>query len=580
MFSFEFLFDWIRVAAPRKVFWLGAPLLLYVGTLGGPFISDDLVLILKAEKYLHGESDALGLYRFATSDEEWNSLRDRGTIPWWLPPSGRLDFFRPVSEGLFFLDVLLFGRNPFGYRLMSLLVLAAALCGVHWLFIQATGGDGMRAGAATLFFGISQTIAPPVTWMCNRQDLLVVIGVSIAAGAYWAARRRPLRRYPILAVFACAFALLAKEVAVALAGVLLLNELILRRPAARRRERRAAGLIALSITLMTAAYLGYYLWSRPWAFELSGADGSQSQLSSQFPLALMIYSAVWTVGFPIDILLNASRGQVWAVAAAGTTILGLAFVLARRSLRAEPAILFFSLWAALFIVPGLRSLTPSTRTLCTSTVGWAYILSCIVVPSRRGGERPAPGPLRHWLCAANGVVSVVCVAGTVWVMNHTEASACRRLKEIVAELPGPLADGDALIVDEARSVFEVMCAGDRLEFLTGRRDVCVQFLKVPGDDAEVARLDPETLVMRSRDQALLAAPLHQLTLGSDWVGQIGDTFALRHMAARVTRLDAGGRVAELRILHAPPAGRAVHFHPLALSPDSRTLRSASAGAPR
>ncbi len=580
MFSPEYFFDRIRIAAPRKAFWLGAPLLLYVWTLGGPFLSDDLVLILKAEKYLHGESEALGLYRFAASDEEWNFLRDRGTIPWWLPPSGRLDFFRPVSEGLFYLDVLLFGRSAIGYRVMSLLVLAAALGGVHWLFIQATGGDHMRAGAATFFFGISQTIAPPVTWMCNRQDMLVVIGVSIAAGAYWAAGRRPLWRFPILAVFACAFALFAKEAAVALAGVLLLNELILRRTATRQRERPAAGLIAISIALMTAAYLGYYCWSRPWAFELSGADGSQSQLNSRLPLALMIYSAVWTVGFPIDILLNASREQVWAVAAAGTTILALAFVLARRSLRAEPAILFFSLWAALFIVPGLRSLTPSTRTLCTSTVGWAYILSCIVVPSRRGGERPAPAPLRCWLCAANSIVSMACVVGTVWVMNDSEESACRRLKEIVVDLPRPLADGDALIVDEARSVFEVMCAGDRLEFLTGRRDVCVQFLKVPGDDAEVLRLDGETLVMRSRDQALLSAPLHRLTLGSDWEAQIGDTFELRHMAARVTRLDVGGRVAELRILHAPPASRAVHFYPLALSPDAQTLRSALAGAPR
>lgn len=558
--------------------WLGAPVALYLWTLGGPFISDDLLLVLKSERYIRGESDQYELYRFAATDQEWARLRDRGTIPWWLPESGRLDFFRPLAELVFYLDVLLFKRNILGHRLTSLGVLIAALLSVHWLFMRASGGDKFRAGVATFYFGISQTIAPPVTWMCNRQDMLVVIGVSLAAGAYWAAGQESKNRYLFAAIGATAFALLAKEVAVSLAGVLLVHELIQRWPAAKRRERPMAGIIAISVVLMTAVYLSYYLWSRPWAFQLSGGDGEQSQLSSQLPISLLLYSAVWTVGFPIDILLNASREQVLAVAAAGGLFTAMVLLCLRRNYRSDGSLLFFLLWAGLFMVPGLRSLTPSARMLCTATVGWSYLLASLIFPTGRTAV-PVPHFLRHWLFAANGITSIACVIATVLVMNHAERAACERLERIVAETAKPLADGDEIIIENADSIFEILCAGDRLEFLTGRRDVGVHFLKAPGDDAEVFRQDDATIVMSSKGSSLLAAPFHRLTLGEDWRPENGESFGTRRLTAVISKLNEQGLVSEIRFNHpSGSAARPLHFHPLALNPTAEIIRAADSGA--
>src|SRR5262245_14309142 len=115
------IFGWIRAASVYRLFWLGGPLLLYGWTIIGLFLADDLHLLLKSERYLRGETSDRELYRFAKSDDDWNELRDRGTCPWWLPEKGRLDFFRPLSEASFLLDVRLFGRNVVGHRLVSLL---------------------------------------------------------------------------------------------------------------------------------------------------------------------------------------------------------------------------------------------------------------------------------------------------------------------------------------------------------------------------------------------------------------------------------------------------------------------------
>ncbi len=212
---FDVFFVWIRRASRYRLFWLGGPLAFYSWTLTGPFMADDLHLLLKSERYLRGESQSLELYRFAKTDEDWNTLRHRGICPWWLPETGRLDFFRPVSEWVFYAGVHLFGRGPIGHRMISLALFGCVLGAVHWMFALASE-DRVRAGVATFFFGISQTVAPPVTWICNRQDLLVVLGAALAGGAYWSASRSPKLWWLVIAVSGCLFALLSKVVAVSL----------------------------------------------------------------------------------------------------------------------------------------------------------------------------------------------------------------------------------------------------------------------------------------------------------------------------------------------------------------------------
>lgn len=566
MSLFEQPFVFLRAAAPHRAFWLFAPLLLYVGTLNEPFVSDDLFLLLKAERFLVGQSDDARLYRFAANDDQWNELRNRGTLPWWLPKTGRLDFLRPVSEASFLLDVRLFGRKVFGHRLMSLAIFAVALSSVHWMFMQATAdrtsgrptGDRIRAGVATFFFGISQTVAPPVTWLCNRQDLLVVIGVTLAAGSYLSLRQHPCVRYVLLAFGGFLFALLSKEVAVALAAVVLVHALITRSSIAEMAARRMVLVTVIGLLAIVAAYLAYYASTRSWVFNVAGAESEPTQLGAQLPQTLLLYAAVWSLGFPIDVLHIASDRTSWMVAGAGGLMMLLTIRYLRRSARGDGAALFLVLWLLLFTLPGLRALTASARTLCTATIGWAYLISTILVPTQ-SQVRPTPMLVRHFVLAVNGVVSIGCIIGTVLVLTGTEKAACERLKDITAHLTPPLQDNDVLIISDARSQFEMICAGERLEYLTGRRGVCLHYLHPPGVAADLSASDETTLVMQARSGSLLGAPLHYLTRGDDWRPTIGQTFSVRHFTATVTAVDAVGDVTRMEF-HFPRGLHATGIH--------------------
>ena len=154
-------------------------MLLYSWSVTGPFAFDDLHLLLKAERYLRGESARPDLFRFADSPAAWQALRDRGTVPWWFPADQRVAFFRPLAEWSFTLDVAIFGRAAVGHRLVSLFWFAVALWAVQRLFCAA-GATPARAGAATLLLGVSQTLAQPATFICNRSDLLVIVGTALA----------------------------------------------------------------------------------------------------------------------------------------------------------------------------------------------------------------------------------------------------------------------------------------------------------------------------------------------------------------------------------------------------------------
>lgn len=536
------------------------PLLLYIWTLGGPFLSDDLNLILRAEAYQRGETPHLGLYRFAVSKEEWQALRDRGTIPWWSPNLGQLDFLRPVSEWSFYANVVLVGRNPLLFRAISLLIFAMVLCSVHWMFMQACC-DAVRAGAATFYFGVSQTVTPPATWMCNRQDLLVVLGVSLAAGCYWAATRSPRWRYCLVAVLAFLFALLSKEVAISLAGVIGLNEIIFRWRSRTWTGRTLPGVIAASLVFIAAVFLGYYAYSRPWVFDIAVKDGAPSMIGSRLPQSLLLYAAVWTLGFPIDILAAVRPGVSQWVAAAGGLMLLVAAVYIRKATRRDTAALFFLFWAVLFIVPGLRALTASTRTLCTATVGWSYLMVALILPSRPA-DTVTPLGLRQFLNGANGIVSICCAIATVIVMNQVETTARGRLSSAVSTLDTPLADGDALILKQADSTMEMICAGDRLEFMTGRKNVRATYLLPPDIDAEVIPVDDHSVLLRKVNRPLLGARLHHITRGEDWRPDVGDSFDLSYVAISIHKLDENGEVSELKLtfprgVHDPR----LHFDP-------------------
>lgn len=561
--------QWIRTASVRRTFWLGGPLLLYAWTVTGPLLCDDLTLSLKAERYSRGETDQLGLFRFAKTDADWRSLRDRGTFPWWTSDIGRYDFFRPVAEWSFYLDYRLFGRNPLGHRIVSLALFVIALMCIHRLFM-VVGHDPIRAGVATFFFGISQTATLPVTWISNRADLFVLIGVTLAAGAYWSACRRGRWRLVALACVGFVFALLAKEVAVAFALVVAGHELYLRRRASARRERPFAGIIALFLILIVGFYGAYYMHVRPSVLGASAKEAGPLLMLMRLPRALLLNLAVWTTGFPISVLLGAQPLQINAVAALGAIATLAVAPFLWKSMRGDRAAPFFVLWALLFMLPGFGAFT-STRLLCVATVGWAYLLAGLIIPSRED-QLVIPRLLRHVVYAANGVVSIGCAIGTVLFMNQSELACRQRLREILANMDKPLQAGETLVMGEAQSTMEMIGSAERLEFLTGLKDVKIVYLVAPeAPVAEIAREDDHTLILESSGPSLFGSSLHRYTLRPGWQPRAGDAFELPGFSAELAKMTDAGAVTALRFrFHDSLSSPRLHFHPAELQAIAQT----------
>src|SRR5690606_19177581 len=138
-----------------------------------------------------------------------------------------------------------------------------ALVCLHRLYATASR-DSTRAGVAAFFFGISQTVTQPVTFICNRSDLIVVVGTALAAHAYWSVTIGSRSRHAVLAGVAFAGALLSKEIAVGLAGVVFVDAFLLRRGHGPPADLRSQRPVASVIVLLAAAYLAWLAVTRPW----------------------------------------------------------------------------------------------------------------------------------------------------------------------------------------------------------------------------------------------------------------------------------------------------------------------------
>src|SRR5512146_2374883 len=112
------MYDWIRrvLSRPRADVWvIVLASLLMATSLPAGLAADDFI----HEVALDGGSGISGfarspfdLFRFATPDVS-ASLQNDGVLPWWIDPSVRFAFFRPLSSLTHWLDPALFPGNGF-----------------------------------------------------------------------------------------------------------------------------------------------------------------------------------------------------------------------------------------------------------------------------------------------------------------------------------------------------------------------------------------------------------------------------------------------------------------------------------
>jgi hypothetical protein len=545
----------VRLRLPirwRAGLWL--PFLLYAWTLGGGFVLDDLYMIHRIERYRGGEIASPRLFEFLPDTTEAQRQLDRTSFVWWAAGGERTAFFRPLAEASFLLDYALFGRNPLGYRLVSMAWFLLALLLVRRL-IQTAGGSDALAELGTLFFGIAQTVSMPVAFISNRSDLLVVVGVTTASIAWWRCLRgghsiAGALKWLALAALGYAFALCSKEVATPLAAVWLVHAWV-ERHAARTANFAAPEpsgkiLIGYAVFYVQGGY-GVRRVTNSWTGNFTGESIALIQRAG------MLLS-VWMIGIPAGLaVLFRMDAAAWGLCALAFAMILALLPTLRVHWRASAAFRFFAIWSLLFCMPPLIA-TAEPRLLCTASVGWGFCIGRMLVLGPLAGPGFARRAMKEWLLFANAGLAMSFGLGAALITERIERDCRDNVRDYVAMARPPLASGSALIVTQPRNRLELWVPGPRLAYTTGLRNVRLHYLAMDENDAPgVVRtvVDDHTIDITAPPPGVFGDLIGPGRAGDGGPIRVGATFANRDFDAEITRIEKG-RITSVRFRFKKP----------------------------
>lgn len=231
-------------ASRRGAFLLRGSLLLLVAlafgpALGGGFVWDDHLLISNNAAW----RSASGLWHALVGDF-WQTSIDIGS---------HRDYYRPLVSLAYYLEFQLFGLDPFGYHLVSLLLHASCvLLVLAWLrarLAPAYEARSVSVGAAigAAWFALHPTRTESVSWISGCTDLWMTLFLLSSALCLRSPRTRARL---LLAALCAAAALLCKEAALMLPALLALDAWLLSPAEARRDDLRAAGAIGATMLVV------------------------------------------------------------------------------------------------------------------------------------------------------------------------------------------------------------------------------------------------------------------------------------------------------------------------------------------
>ncbi|RYZ35925.1 MAG: hypothetical protein EOO71_33675 [Myxococcaceae bacterium] len=205
----------------------------------------------------------LDVYRTATGvPEHTHALAAAGVFPWWVEPTLRVAFFRPLGSVLYGLDHLLYNRQAFGYQLHSLLwyVGLVMLAGVLLRRVL----PGAVAMLAMFLFAINGSHAALLGWLSYRS--VVVSMLFGLAGLYfhveWRERQRKGALAAALAFFVLSLA--GGETMMILSPYLFAYEAF---SGPGRPAQRLKGLVPFGVLMA-----GYFVLYRAMGYGAGGSD--------------------------------------------------------------------------------------------------------------------------------------------------------------------------------------------------------------------------------------------------------------------------------------------------------------------
>jgi protein O-mannosyl-transferase len=122
-------------------------------------------------------------------------------IQWALGSSYPSSNWHPLTWISHMVDVQLYGRNPAGHHLTSVLL---HILGVVLLFllIESATGRALRSAAVASLFAVQPLNVEAVAWISERKSVLCVLFFLLAIGAYgWYAKKPSVGRYLWVVLF-------------------------------------------------------------------------------------------------------------------------------------------------------------------------------------------------------------------------------------------------------------------------------------------------------------------------------------------------------------------------------------------
>ncbi|HEY5943846.1 MAG TPA: hypothetical protein VIV40_00065 [Kofleriaceae bacterium] len=398
--------------------WLGARyapwVVIVIGlALAAPAVTADFT----ADDHLHRvierddtgiaglQSRPLDLFVFAPGNPaEMAQLRDGGLFPWWVDPSLRLSFMRPLSSATHALDHELWPDSA-PLQLAHNLVWQALALVVAWLFFRRFIPQRWIAVLALALYAFDDARGPVVGWIANRNALVALCLAVPVLLAHDRWRREGWARGRYLAPLAFAIALGAGESSVAILAYIFAHALWLDRGSWRDRALALVPYVILVVGWRVIyAKLGYgvvgsgiYLdpGADPLAFLHAAAVRLPFLLQGQLALPWSDFASFYPV---LGVLVT-----MLVIALVTLAVIGLACA---RLLRRDANARFFATGMLLAAVP-VASTFPADRLLTFIGLGGMGLLAQFLAAAVRQRELLGDGRLRRVAITIVAVVMLI-----------------------------------------------------------------------------------------------------------------------------------------------------------------------------
>ena len=396
---------------------------VYIGALGYAFVYDDIVVIVQ-NPTVHS----------------WHSVPRFFTEHLWGFKYAVGSYYRPIFLVWLTFNHWLFGLNPVGYHLTTIL-LHVGVTLLVFLLVRKFTGDHATAAIASLVFGLHPAHIEAVAWIAGAtESLLAVLFLgSFVCYTQYREGNRGRGRWLTASLVLAVLTVLAKEQGVVLAAVVFAYEFILKQPVPAANDgheeiapgferRRILAIRLREATIRTVPFLvvtALYLCLRVIVLGAVGRSLTPMSVVTMFltwPSLLWSYIKIliWPVGLSLfydaPYVTQPTAMNFWLPFAAVSVVALALWGLARRSVTARFAVV----WLVLPIIPLLNlAVFPEgdishDRYLYLPSVGFSIIVALGLRAIHLG--KPTIVGLPSFQVLATAVV--ICALGLATAFQH------------------------------------------------------------------------------------------------------------------------------------------------------------------